>query len=71
MIVQIPRSTWPLFWCLPPEAQEGLLKFYQDNFGSALEIPSLSGDSQIESLEEINAIKKVGARYGRLPRHLR
>jgi len=66
---------WPLFWCLSAEAQALLMKFQFDNYGFRLEIPPLPEEgykeTKLESLEEINKLKRIGARYGRLPRHLR
>lgn len=69
------RAYWPLFWCLKPEAQALLMQYQWDKYGFRLEIPPPPSDvlteTKLESLEEINQIKMTGARYGRLPRHLR
>lgn len=65
-----------LWWCLKPGTQVLLMQFQWDNFGFKVEIPPcLEGiddiETKLETLEEINRLKKVGARYGRLPKHLR
>lgn len=59
------RTTWPLFWCLKPEAQAKLMQLYWDEFGTRLEIPAPPGITEdvwqkvrLESLEEIDRIMR-------------
>ncbi len=69
------RKTWPLWWCIPVEAQRDLMQYQHHNYSFMVDIPPQQNEPQIdtklESLDGINAIKKVGLRYGRLPKHLR
>lgn len=61
------RTTWPLFWCLKPEAQALLMKYQWDNHGFRLQVPPLSDDghidTKIESPEEIDKLMRQKPRY--------
>lgn len=70
------NKTWPLWWCIPVEAQRDLMEFQYDNYGYYMERPPAADErsiinTKLESLEGINAIKQVGLKYGRLPRDKR
>lgn len=66
---------WPIWWCISEEAQEALKKYqkrvYHYNLQTPPEPPNSHIDIKLESSEEIDRIKKLGWRYGKLPRHLR
>ena len=64
-----------IYWILfeeKPQALQDLGNYQLKVYKVHLEIPPrFSTETELETLEEINRIKMTGARYGRLPRHLR
>lgn len=59
------RKTWPLFWCLKPEAQALIMRFQRDAHGQTLEIPAPPETANSawhivlsENLEEIDRLMR-------------
>jgi len=52
--------TWPLWWCLEPEAQVLLMQYQWDTYGFKLTIPPRPSHSttEMESTEEIDILMR-------------
>jgi len=52
-------NKYPLFWCLEPAKQAGLMKFQFDNYGLRLKIPPKLKDIQAEAMESPEELEKI------------
>ena len=67
----------PIWFCISEEARQGLKALQNELYPYIpLRLPVyeeilIAWDGKLETREEISRFMKIGARYGRLPRHLR